>query len=140
MKKSAIIVLAVYLLSACGTKPESSQLSLPGAWQVVKAKYGKGDFEAPNQSVVKIFTNNRWVASYYNKDEKFFDGAGGGKYELNGNEYTEYIEYFSWDSVAVGQSAKFTMKLEDGLLHQYGKIVYKGDTGYIIDEWYKRLD
>jgi len=140
MKKTAILFCVGWLLSASAPIRDETPNSINGAWQIVRAQYGTGPVEEANQSIIKIFTKTRWSASFFNKEKKTFDGAGGGTYTLKGSQYTETIEYFSWDAEAVGQVATFTLTMENGLLHQKGVIQYKGDPGYLINEWYKRLE
>ncbi len=45
--------------------------------------------------------------------------AGGGRYELNGDQYTEHLEYCS-DRVWEGNDFRFTVKIQNDTLMQSG--------------------
>lgn len=148
MKQVAFILSVVAIgvtLTAIGNRSSDSMADskLTGSWQIVKAQYGSGPMKTLGEgdlTTIKLFTATRWSVAFYNEKTKVFDGAGGGTYKLNGDQYLETIEYFSWHSDAVGQTTKFTLTLENGMLHQFGKMEYKGDKNYVIDEWYKKIE
>lgn len=131
--------LITILLIASSSK--NAENSIKGSLQVVRAQYGDGQMsDVTDLTAIKTITDKRWSVAYFNKDTKVFDGAGGGTYTLKGDEYLETVEYFSWDTGAVGQTAKFTLTIENGMLHQKGVVKYKGNPNYVIDEWSKKID
>src|SRR5690349_7531774 len=130
--KTSIIFLLITISSGF-TPPKDT---IMGTWKCVRARYGNSEMkDRTDQDIYKVFTTSRWSSVFFNKAEKKFDGAGGGTYSLQDAKYTETIEYYSWDSEAVGNTFTFTLKIENGMLHQSGTITYKGDPNYIVDEW-----
>jgi hypothetical protein len=148
MKKVAFVLSLMVIsavLVAVGNRTEESApeaIKIIGSWKLVKARYGDGKMEEmkDGETAVKIFSATRWAAAFYNNSKKTYDGAGGGTYKLEGDKYTETIEYFSWDNASAGQTVVFTMKIENGMLHQYGTLEYKGNKAYVIDEWSEKID
>lgn len=138
MKTIMLFAATAYLMSFSTPKED---MSVKGSWQVVRAQYGNEQMhEIKEQMIIKSFTGTRWSAAYYNKSNGAFDGAGGGTYRLSGNKYFETLEYFSWDSGAIGKTFEFSLTIENGMLHQTGVIEYLDDKNYKVDEWYKRID
>ncbi len=144
MKK--IITLGIIGLLTMAAAPHDeypSDVQLTGAWKIVRSQYGEDkmlDRGKDDDIAIKIFSKTRWTGTFYDRTNKKFGGSGGGTYALKGDQYTETLEYFSWESEAVGKTFTFVMKMENGLLHQKGIIEYKGSKNYLIDEWYKRVD
>lgn len=117
--------------------------SIIGSWQVVRSQYGTSplhEYTEGDTQIIKQFTGTRWSATFYNSKKRQFQGAGGGTYTLKVDEYKETVEYYSWDSLAVGKTSTFNLRIENGLLHQSGTIEYKGNPAYKIEEWFKRID
>jgi hypothetical protein len=132
-------------LTAIANKPTENVAAptIVGSWKAVKTQYGKEPMKTRGEddfTVIKTFTGTRWTGAFFNQKTREFDGAGGGTYKLKGERYEETIEYFSWDKEAVGQTVIFTLKMENGMLHQYGILEYKGDKNYVVDEWYTKID
>lgn len=135
--------IALMTILAAYGPPTPSAADVKGSWKVVKARYGSDPektYGASDMSIIKTFTGTRWTVAYFEKGTKVFSGAGGGSYTLSGESYVETIDYYSWDEANVGTTATFSLKMENGMLHQYGTIAYKDNPKYIIDEWYKRID
>lgn len=142
MKKLFILMAIALTIVAAAPRENPADTKIVGAWKVVRAQYGSEpmqDFGKDDLSY-KMFTGTRWSGAFYNRATKKFDGAGGGSYTIKGDQYTEKIEYYSWDSEVVGKTFTFTLKMENGMLHQSGTIVYKDNSNYIIDEWFERVD
>jgi hypothetical protein len=142
MKKIFYLTLAALLLVAATPRKTPADANIKGAWKLLRAQYGESAMkdQSPDDFAYKLITDTRWSSAYYNLKEKTFEGAGGGTYTLKGDQYTETIEYFSWEPEATGKKFNFTLKIEKGLLHQVGTIEYKGNPKYVIDEWYERVD
>jgi uncharacterized protein (DUF2147 family) len=137
MKTITLIALWGLLVSSIPTESPN----IAGTWQAVRAQYGNDPMqEIKDKTILKTFTGTRWSAAWYSRDKKVFEGAGGGTYLLKGNQYTETVEYYSWDAPTVGKTFTFTMSIENGMLHQSGFIEYRDNKRYIIDEWYKKID
>lgn len=139
----AVIAIALTAIARRTAEPSIASPNIIGSWKAVKTQYGDQPMKTRGENdftVVKIFTATRWSGAFFNPKTKEFDGACGGTYELNGDEYLETIEYYSWDAASVGTKGKFTLKMENGMLHQFGKFEYKGNKEYVVDEWYKKID
>lgn len=120
------------LLSTCttGTDQKSTENSFPieGTWQLISGTLvEKGDTTLTDYTVdrrmIKIL--NKTHFSFLNhdlqqgKDSTASFIAGGGTYTLNGDQYTEYLEYCS-DRSWEGNTFAFTVKLQGDTLIQQG--------------------
>lgn len=140
--KKLFYLVGVALLLAAVPREAPVEISIKGAWRVVRAQYGDGPMreQGKDELTYKMFTGTRWSGAFYNKVTKKFDGAGGGTYTIKGDQYVEKVEYYSWDSDVVGKTFAFTLIMENGLLHQKGTMEYKDNSNYIINEWFERVD
>jgi len=141
MKKIIILLAIACLLSAASSKT-NSDTPVKGAWKAIRIQYGNEPMVTLKENEIshKLFTGTRWSAVSFDKDTKKITGTAGGTYTLKGSDYTETVEYYSWDSEVVGKTFKFTMTIENSMLHQKGFMEWKGDPNYIIDEFYSRVD
>jgi hypothetical protein len=140
-------IVAGLLLGVQGCASDRSH-SLVGTWELIDARYTPPDpaFVLGEWRQIKVITSTHWVymsqkrtapkiTSFTNDAEllavaKGF-GAGGGRYTLNGDTYTEHIEFFmapnyldravsfkvKWEGDEWIQSGTFPMK-ELGLAAQ----------------------
>jgi hypothetical protein len=141
--KLLTILLAACAITIAATYSEMAETPIKGTWKMVKSKYGdekeyiepaKGDLS------LKMFTGTRWSAAAHNPTTKKIKSSAGGTYTIRGNQYIETVEYFSWGEEAVGKTFTFTMTIENGMLHQNGFMEWEGNTKYVVDEWYMRVD
>ncbi len=125
-------------VEAHGVKPNQN-LALVGTWELVS-------YMDPNQEVwsdypgfvgyVKHITPTHFVFVKYNAegDEVMFEG--GGTYSLNGDTYTENIQFmYPSNSQQVGTSLPFTMETKDGKWYHTGyvkKIETQPQTGTTV--------
>lgn len=121
--------------------------TLEGTWQLMAAKLAHtGEGESTNFSsesdvvALKIFTRNRFVAIRYDRTSKVLLGTGGGTYIQLGNEFTEYIDYHSWDSTLVNHPQNFTCTFEGNLFTQRGTIKGGNTDGESLEEIYQRVE
>jgi hypothetical protein len=140
----ALAALSVALVSlgapAGGADKPEVGTKLDGAWKLVGARSGDGGEYAPlpdGLEQYKLVVGGRfiWTTS---KDGKV-QLAGGGRYTVAGDTYTEFIEYTHGEGVEglAGKEAKFTWKLDGGRWYHKGTI--KTDQGDIpIDELWER--
>ncbi len=142
MKTTLYLLVVAALLFAASTTETNSDTPVKGAWKLVRAQYGNDPMEdlGPDELTHKLFTGTRWSATHYNKGTKKISGTCGGTYKVNGNQYHETVEYYSWDPSMEGTTGTFIMTLEKGMLHQKGTFAYQGNSNYIVDEWYVRVD
>ena len=121
--------------------------SLEGTWQLVAAKLAhtnpgeSPEFSSASDVVaMKIFTRNRFVALRYDRETHVLLGTGGGTYIQLGDQFTEYIDYHSWDSTLVGHPQSFTCVFEGDLFTQKGTISGGNTDGQALEEVYQRIE
>ncbi len=133
MKSRLAHVLLVTLTLSCDNstnKKLQSLASIPlqGTWQLISGTtIEKGDTTITdytrNQNMIKILNATHF--SFLNhdlkkgKDSTAVFAAGGGRYTLEGNQYTEYLDYCSardWE----GHTFQFTVTIQNDTLTQRG--------------------
>ena len=131
MKVILYITLLSILTFSCNNttqKAPDSEIEIEGTWQLVSGTtIEKGDTTVTdytkNQNMIKILNGTHF--SFLNhdlkkgKDSTAMFVAGGGRYTLAGDQYTEYLEYCSardWE----GNTFKFTVTIQGDTLTQRG--------------------
>jgi hypothetical protein len=83
------------------TEPENP---LIGAWTLVSSNNTNPEgeyviFDKTNTRQIKILTPDHFmfITERIENGEKKFASAAGGRYELDGRTYIEYIDYASWE-------------------------------------------
>jgi len=130
MKKVFPILIFLMIITACTESPKkdpqiANEVSLKGTWRLLTGTIiEKGDTTVTDyttdRSFIKIINDSHF--SFLNhtlrKDTTDFS-AGGGTYSLNGNNYTEHLEYCSakeWE----GYDFSFTVTITGDTLVQSG--------------------
>jgi len=127
--KTLSLIAAIIILSACNTKTQhSAALNLNGTWKLISGTtitkgvstvtdYTKG------QEMIKIIngTHFAFLKHPLHGDTSKAHGfdAGGGRYTLSGNHYTEHLDYYS-DRNWEGKAFNFTVTLKNDTLIQRG--------------------
>lgn len=140
MKKILFFAVAGWLVVAAAPAPVDTPIK--GTWKMISFQYDKAPIETlkENQVSHKMFTGTRWSATSFDKITNKITGIGGGTYTIKGDRYLETLDYYSWGDEVVGKTFTFTMTIENGMLHQKGYMEWKGNSNYLIDEWYVRVD
>lgn len=127
MKNKILFVFIIVSLSACMAKRDnnaSKQLPLAGTWKLLNGRLiEKGDTTVTdytkNTSFIKIINADHFAFLQHDltkgKDSPAIFVAGGGRYSLNGNTYTEHLEYCSareWE----GNDFPFTISINNDTL------------------------
>ena len=133
MRSIAFILFLLILTTACN-KPSTeaptatSSLPIEGSWQLISGTLiEKGDTTftdyTKNLSMIKILNGSHFAFMSHDlkqgKDSTATFSAGGGRYTLNGDQYTEYLEYCNareWE----GHTFQFTVTIENDTLTQRG--------------------
>ena len=130
MLKPITVFLCFVCLVTCREKTESDQkttstLPLQGTWKLLTGTIiEKGDTVVTDytkeRSFIKIINETHFSFLHHTlrKDTTDFS-AGGGSYTLNGNKYTEHLEYCSakeWE----GHDFSFTVTVSNDTLIQQG--------------------
>lgn len=142
MKKLFYLVVVALLVVAAAPREMPADTPIKGAWKMVRFQYDNEPWKTVGENEIshKIFTGTRWSAASFDKTTRKIAGSAGGTYTISGNQYSETVEYYSWDSEVCGKTFAFTMTIENGMLHQKGTMEWKDNKNYVIDEWYVRVD
>lgn len=128
MKNLSVILFSVIIIS-CNAKPEQNEapavFPIQGTWKLLTGTIKENgnttitDY-TKDRSFIKIINDSHFCFLNHTlrKDTSDFS-AGGGKYELDGNKYTEHLEYCSakeWE----GHDFNFTVTIKGDTLIQQG--------------------
>ena len=136
--RTAIIFLSACLIS-CGSENKervSESLSKPivGTWKLLTGTLiDKGDTTVTDytkkMSFIKIINDTHFAFLQHDlnkgKDSAAVFVAGGGRYTLKDNTYTEHLEYCN-DRVWEGNDFPFTITIKNDTLTQYGREKVEG--------------
>lgn len=133
MKVTISYLLITMTIVSCAAKTEennvkSNQIPIAGTWQLISGTViDKGDTAVTNYtknvSFIKIINDNHFAFLQHdmskgkNADSVF--AAGGGRYSLTANSYTEHLEYCS-DRNWEGNDFTFTINIKNDTLTQSG--------------------
>lgn len=143
MKKLVFILLLVAGLGSSfsiKTPQQPKATPLEGTWKLVSANWYDNNPRYANSAIYKIYTGGRFAFVYFDTKTGAFQGAGGGTYVTNGENFTEKLEYFSWDSTAVGTSQTYNFKIEGKSFKQIGLLNSEKYKNYEIKEVYERVE
>lgn len=137
MKKTLFPLLAVLLFNgfAAAQKPD-------GAFRFIGGQHGDNTIaqqDLQKQHVIKIFKDGYWMAAYFGNPEKPFNGVGGGTYTAVNGKYTEKLDYYSWDSTAVGDTYTFDFSVTGDNYFQNGKMDSEKYPDYTIREEFAKI-
>lgn len=158
MKKiTTPLLLATILFAACQSQPESNtdakagtktdSLNLNGTWRllshttITKKDTVVTDYTKTSK-FIKIINGDHFAFLSHDLNPKkdssnHFDG-GGGRYTLNGDQYTEYLDFYS-DHNWEGKPFNFTVTISNDTLIQRGhEKVEKENVDQEIIEKYVR--
>ena len=147
MKKVFLVLTFPVIITACTENPKKKlqfgdEISLKGTWKLLSgALIEKGDTMVTDytkgRSFIKIINDSHFAFLNHTlrKDTSDFS-AGGGTYSLNGNNYTEHLEYCSakeWE----GHDFSFTVTIIGDTLIQNGieKIESEGINRVNIEKY-----
>ena len=133
----ALIVLPAREVRSQGDKPSP----LEGAWKQVEQKNGDAqEYQKfpEGMEMINLVTGGRFIWTVVSQGRVV--AVAGGKYKVDGDKYTESIEYVSGQGVPesfVGSTFDFTCKVDGNTLHKVGTIQVNGQD-YKIDEKWER--
>lgn len=139
--KKKLVMLSLTLAALTADEPVST---LNGAFRQVRNKYGTMTEWRTRDSVtvIKVFRDGYWFGAYFDDKRNghtSFNGACGGTYELKNGRYVEHVNYYSWDSTAVGNTFVFDYKVTPAEYHQFGKMNSEKYRDYPINEVSTRI-
>ena len=122
-----LLLLTVLFLQSCSDQPtpvDASQPAITGTWKLLEGVTISGkdtnrvDY-TNGQEMIKIITPTHFSFLRHDlqggKDSTAVFVAGGGRVEINGNQYTEHLDYFTtreWE----GNSFHFTYEIKGDTL------------------------
>jgi hypothetical protein len=131
---STALLLVMVLFAACKPQPtpvadaKADSLNLTGTWRLVSGTMiTKGDTAftdyTKDSKMIKIINGDHFAFLKHDLNPKkdssnHFDG-GGGSYTLNGNQYTEHLDFYS-DHNWEGKPFTFTVSISHDTLTQRG--------------------
>jgi Lipocalin-like domain len=143
-----LFAVTVILISCAGKKEVNSTIPLVGTWQLISGTLiEKGDTVitdySQNVSFIKIINDTHFSFLQHDlqkgKDTAAVFVAGGGKYTLKDNLYTEHLEYCSarnWE----GNDFSFTITIKNDTLVQSGvEIIEREGVNRVNIEKYFRV-
>jgi hypothetical protein len=130
MKKIFLILIFPVIITACTESPKKNtqigdEISLKGTWKLLTGTLiEKGDTTITDYtkdlSFIKIINDSHFsFLQHDTRRDSINFSAGGGRYELVGNKYTEHLEYCSakeWE----GHDFTFTVTVTNDTLIQTG--------------------
>ncbi len=145
----AIVAVTALGLQGCSEQKQEKPGSLEGAWELVDARYTPADpsFSLAARRQIKLLTKTHWAfldqarepAQPANPSDF---SAGGGTYQLEGDSYTEHIEFFAVPKF-VGASITFKIKWDGDEWTQTGTLPLKAlglsDHDVDLQERYRRI-
>jgi lipopolysaccharide export system protein LptA len=146
--KHVVLFSAATLILSCNTKTvkdDTQVLHLNGTWQLVsgttitKADTTVTDY-TKDQSMIKIINDTHFAFLKHGlkPDTVSHFDAGGGRYTLSGDKYTEHLDYYN-DKNWEGKTFDFTVTLSNDTLTQRGieKVEAAGIERVIIEKYVK---
>jgi hypothetical protein len=153
MNRSTILIILPFLLIAC-SKPEvaADKKSIVGTWQLLSATSEKNDSvirtDAPGRKMIKIINEDHFAFLNHNVPSAdtskalLHFGAGGGRYTLVEDKYTEYLEFCTARAYE-GNTFEFTVEIHGDTLIQSGieklKDMGIGEENVQLTETYIRV-
>ena len=115
---------------------------LDGAFIITGGQHGdkilsRADIE--KQKIIKVFKNGYWICAYFGDPNQPFNGTCGGTYKTEKGKYIETIDYYSWDSTAVGKTYFYNYTLNKNSYVQDGKMQSEKYLNYIIREEFVKI-
>ena len=144
-KITALLLIFSLLISFAFIKVKHSPIHLNGTWQLISGTtITKGvsvvtDY-TKNQSMIKIINDTHFAFLRHDlntkKDSSNHFDAGGGGYTLNGDKYTEHLDYYT-DKNWEGKTFDFTVTIKNDTLIQKGleKVESEGIDRIIIEKY-----
>lgn len=149
MKFLSIFLVFVFLLSSTVIAQEKKN-PLEGTWELVSGKATWADTsetypETDDWRMIKIISKKHFVFVNQDTSGEGSSGFGGGTYSLEGDSYTEHIEFFAPPYLDfIGKSFSFKSEVKGDQWIMSGTMPLKkmglAENDMEIYEVYKRLD
>lgn len=138
------VILPLGLLLSCSAETPSS-VAITGTWRLVSGATITGKDSTitdytKSLSMIKIINDSHFAFLKHDvnspKDSSNHFDAGGGSYTLEGDKYTEHLDYYS-DRGWEGKTFSFTVRISNDTLIQSGreKVESEGIDREIIERY-----
>jgi hypothetical protein len=126
--RTKLFLLIIIMFASCNQQPGSSPLPLQGTWKLLSGTLIENGQETvtdytKNVSFIKIINETHFAFLQHDlskgQDSLAVFVAGGGRYSLENDRYTEHLEYCSareWE----GNDFSFTITIKGDTLTQSG--------------------
>ena len=140
--KPKFLLLAVLFIClsnySFGQQQDSSENKLMGSWVLAAFKYTLPDTVISGNSKIfnslKIFGSSHFVYIGKALPDHVFKRAGGGRYQLNGDQLTEIMDFSSLSNM-LGKKFQYKIRIEGDTYYHSGKI-----NDIFVEEIWKRLE
>jgi hypothetical protein len=133
---NAVLILSILLSCNNNKTPEQTTINLEGTWKLISGTIiEKGDTTITDYTtatpMIKVINKTHFTFLNHDlkkgKDSIALFAAGGGRYDLKGDQYTEHLEYCS-DRDWEGHDFQFTIVIKNDTLTQSGIEKIEGTT------------
>ncbi len=133
--KKTLLALSTLMLLIAFTRDEPVS-SLNGAYKMSKMKYGdaKDWVTADDRFNLKVFKDGYWFSASLKEGNTELNGLCGGTYHLKNGKYNEIVDFYSWDSTAVGSVYTMDYKISPTEFQQFGKMNSVKWPNYEVNE------
>lgn len=147
MKKSLAITISVALLAiamltisaSSSEKTQKNIASIQGTWELVSYKYGSSvsGFMDVRDNIrrLKVINETHFIWVHYDTISGKISSSAGGSYTMNGDAYSEFLEFGLAMDPYIKQSHNYTVKIEGDLQFLSGPLT----PDYKIEEIWKRV-
>lgn len=143
ISSTALLLVAVLTIQAFRKPVSGSDKEVVnpiiGSWQLDSYKYGISSSSfttiTPHRPHIKLITENRFLWVTYDAETKKILESAGGQYTLDGENYTESIDYGYGMDQYLGTKSEFKIKVEDGMFYLSGVL----SDGYKIEEIWQKV-
>jgi hypothetical protein len=137
---AAVLLIAILTISTGTTfNPKKDSVTIQGTWQLVSSKYGpsaSGFTDFPEiMRRIKVINETHFIWVQYDTLSRRVVSSAGGSYTMNGNTYTESLDFGQSMDEYLKKSHAFTIKVEGDMLFQTGLLA----PDYKIEEIWKRV-
>ena len=133
-----VLLISTLLLPFNSISIAQNNASLVGTWKLISGKMAIGDstntYDLSKMEAMKIVTPTHFAVFSKNTSDGTLQHAGAGNVIIDGNNYTEIINYMSGDSPHLPITSKFTSKLEGNKWHIKGRF-----DNFVLDEIWERI-
>lgn len=138
MKNLKILVLLICFSFPLMAQQQDSTNKLIGSWALATFKYTLPDTVITGDSKVfnsiKIFSPSLFIYIGKSLPDHIFKRAGGGRYQINGDQLTEIMDFSSLGNM-LGKAFQYKIKIEGNTYYQSGMI-----NDIFIEEIWKKLE